>query len=55
MSIEVRQFVVRCQVVLPPAAPAAPARTADLQSLREELLAECRALLRDTLQQAKER
>jgi hypothetical protein len=56
MAIEVRQMVVRCSIVLPPPAPAqAAVREPELQALREQLLAECRALLREGLQRAGER
>ena len=57
MSIEVRQLTIRCQLAPAPASvPAAPAPTpGELQSLREQLLAECKAWLQERLQQAKER
>ena len=55
MSIEVRQLSIRCQ--LAPSTVPAPATPTpwELQALREQLLAECKAWLQDRLQQARER
>jgi hypothetical protein len=57
MSIEVRQLSIRCQ--LAPSTAAAPASAPptpwELQALREQLLAECKAWLQERLQQARER
>ena len=55
MTIEVRQLIVRCQVLLP--APPAPRAVppADLHALKEHLLGQCKAWLRDELQRLKER
>lgn len=55
MSIEVRQLSIRCQ--LAPSSTPAPAMPSqgELQALKEQLLAECKAWLQDRLQQARER
>jgi hypothetical protein len=55
MSIEIRQLVVRCQVVLaqPPAPPAA--RALEARELKEQLLSQCREWLREELRRARER
>lgn len=56
MSIEIRRMSVRCQVVVAPAPPPpAPPTAAQAQELRTQLLAQCRAWLRDELRRAKER
>lgn len=55
MSIEVRQMSIRCQVVSPPAPAPSPLPTRELAALRERLLDECKAMLREQLQQTKER
>ena len=56
MSIEVRQLLIRSQVT---AVQAAPTRTSvpapELQRLREQLLAECKAWLAERLQSPRER
>lgn len=54
MTIEVRQLIIRSQVVTaPPAPPALPAK--DLERLRQQILAECRALVAEQLRQPRER
>ena len=55
MSIEVRQLLIRSQITPAPVhAPAAiPPR--ELQRLREQLLAECRAWLAERLRTQRER
>ncbi len=58
MSIEIRQLVVRCQVVITPAPPAqaaARALAAESREIKEQLLAQCRAWLRDELRRLKDR
>lgn len=56
MGIEVRQLLIRSQVNVAPAAPPRAAlSSADLQRLREQLLAECRSLIARQLQAHKER
>ncbi len=56
MGIEVRQLLIRSQVNVAPAAPQRQGMsTADLQRLREQLLAECRSLIARQLQAQKER
>lgn len=56
MGIEVRQLLIRSQVHVAPAAPVrAGLSSADLQRLREQLLAECRQLIASQLQAQKER
>ncbi|WP_157597946.1 MULTISPECIES: DUF5908 family protein [unclassified Rhizobacter] len=56
MSIEVRQLLIRSQVQ---AAPVVPQRqglaSAELQRLREQLLAECKAWLVQQLRSQRER
>ncbi len=55
MSIEVRQLSIRCQLA-PSSAPApVPPTHGELQALKEQLLAECKAWLQDRLQQTRER
>jgi hypothetical protein len=55
MSIEVRQLSIRCQLA-PSSAPAQAQPTqAELQALKEQLLAQCKAWLQDRLQQDRER
>jgi hypothetical protein len=55
MSIEVRQMSIRCQLA-PATAPAPqPPSQWELQALKEQLLAECKAWLQERLQQARER
>lgn len=54
MTIEVRQLIIRSQVVsAPPAAPALPAK--EMERLRQQILAECRAIVAEQLRQARER
>lgn len=58
MTIEVRQLLIRTQVGTraaepPPAAAAQAAR--DLERAKAQILAECKALLREQLQAARER
>ena len=53
MAIEIRQLSVRCRVVAPP--PARPAPAIDARLLKEQLLAQCRAWLRDELRRTRER
>jgi hypothetical protein len=55
MSIEVRQMSIRCQVLLPASAVAPPMTSRELAAMKEKLLAECKALLREQLQHSKER
>jgi hypothetical protein len=56
MSIEVRQLLIRSQVTPAPAEPVRQAVAArDLQRLREQLLAECKAWLAERLQAQRER
>jgi hypothetical protein len=55
MSIEVRQLLIRSQVTPAPAPPAPAIAPRDLQRLREQLLAECRAWLADRLRAQRER
>jgi hypothetical protein len=57
VTIEVRQLLIRSQVgVRPPATPASdPATARELERLRAQILAECKALLREQLTAAKER
>jgi hypothetical protein len=56
MGIEVRQLLIRAQVNVTPAAPTRPAlSSADLQRLREQLLAECRHWVTAQLQAQRER
>ena len=55
MSIEVRQLLIRSQVTPAPAPPAPAMTPRDLQRLREQLLAECRAWLADRLRAQRER
>lgn len=57
MSIEVRQLSIRCQLAPAPASvPAAHAlMQGELQALKEQLLAECKAWLQDRMQQGRER
>lgn len=56
MGIEVRQLLIRSQVtVAPGAAPRQLLPAAELQRLRDQLLAECRALLLRQLQDQRER
>jgi len=54
MSIEIRQLSVRCRVVASPP-PARPAPAVDPQLLKEQVLAQCRAWLRDELRRTRER
>lgn len=55
MSIEVRQLLIRSQVTPAPAPPPPAIAPRDLQRLREQLLAECRAWLTDRLRAQRER
>ena len=55
MAIEVRQLLIRSQVTPAPAPPAATVSPRDLQRLREQLLAECRAWLTERLRAQRER
>ncbi len=55
MSIEVRQLLIRSQVTPAPAAPPAALTARDLQRLREQLLAECRAWLAERQRMQRER
>lgn len=56
MGIEVRQLLIRSQVNASPApAPRAALAAADLQRLREQLLAECKAWVAGQLQAQRER
>jgi hypothetical protein len=57
VTIEVRQLLIRSQVgVRPPAPHSGDAATArELERLRAQILAECKALLREQLTAAKER
>jgi len=56
MGIEVRQLLIRSQVTaVPVAAPRAVLSSADLQRLREQLLAECKAWMAERLQSQRER
>lgn len=56
MTIEVRQLLIRSTVGEAPPAPApAPLGTEALERLKQELLAQCRALLIETLARRNER
>jgi hypothetical protein len=56
MGIEVRQLMIRSQVQVTPVAQARPVlSSADLQRLREQLLAECRQLISAQLRDQRER
>jgi Family of unknown function (DUF5908) len=56
MSIEVRQLLIRSQVgAPPPAAPPAPATAREIEQAKAQILAECKAWLREKLQDHKER
>lgn len=55
MSIEVRQLSIRCELAPSSSPPPPPPQQSELQALREQLLAECKAWLQDRLQQARER
>ncbi len=58
MSIEIRRMNVRCQVVVAPEPlPPAAARTppSEASELRQQILAQCRAWLRDELRRTRER
>lgn len=57
MTIEVRQVVIRSQVGVRPAAGGAPAAATarELERAKAQILAECKAWLREQLQAARER
>lgn len=55
MSIEVRQLLIRTQVTTAPAPPPAAVAPRELQRLREQLLAECRAWLAERQRMQRER
>ena len=59
MPIEVRQLLITSTVADAPQSPSTPTaaepNAAWRERLREELLAECRALVEDRLQRARER
>lgn len=59
MTIEVRQLLIKSTVTGVPAAPASEGHAAPprewLDRLREDLLAECKALVEDRLQKTRER
>lgn len=56
MGIEVRQLLIRSQVNVASAAPARPALSAaELQRLRQQLLAECRQAVAEQLRARRER
>lgn len=55
MSIEVRQLLIRSQVTPAPAPPPAALGARDLQRLREQLMAECRAWLAERQRTQQER
>ena len=57
MTIEVRQLLIRSQVGLRTAPPAAgaPADARELERVKAQILAECKAWLREQLREARER
>lgn len=55
MSIEVRQLLIRSQVTPAPAPPPAVMAPRELQRLREQLLAECKAWLTERQRAQQER
>lgn len=55
MSIEVQQLLVRLQITPAPAPPVSAIPQRDLQRLREQLQADCRAWLEDRLRAQQER
>jgi hypothetical protein len=57
MTIEVRQLLIRTQVSTrsPAPAPAAAQAARELERAKAQILAECKALLREQLQAARER
>lgn len=55
MSIEVRQLLIRSQVTPAPATAPAAIPPRELQRLREQLLAECRAWLAERQRAQRER
>jgi len=55
MTIEIRQLSVRCRVIAPPATPARHVPAVDPRVLKEQVLAQCRAWLRDELRRHRER
>ncbi len=55
MTIEVHQLLIRSQVDTGEAAAREAAPPPDLEQLREQLLAECKAWLLERLQDARER
>lgn len=57
MTIEVRQLLIRTQVGLRPAAPAAAtaASARELERAKAQILAECKAWLREQLRATQER
>lgn len=55
MAIEIRQLSVRCRIILPPAQPARSPRGDDLRVLKEQILSQCRAWLRDEMRRVRER
>jgi Family of unknown function (DUF5908) len=55
VTIEIRELIVRAQVGAPAPAPAAPISAQLVERLRRELLAECRAMLKEQQQQRRER
>lgn len=55
MTIEVRQLLIRSQVQAEPPAPARAPASREMEQLRQQLLAECKAWLLERLQNQKER
>jgi hypothetical protein len=56
MTIEVRQMLIKSQVAgVPPRVPAPALGTREMERLRQELLAECKAWLQQKLQEQRER
>jgi hypothetical protein len=55
MTIEVRQLLIKSQVRAEPPAPARAPGSREIEQVRQQLLAECKAWLLERLQSQKER
>lgn len=55
MAIEIRQLVVKSNLVQTAKESEPPMQNADLETLQQSLLAECRELIAEALRQARER